>query len=220
MDKCSPSSPASSDFLNFLIGLRTTGSSSMCPRLPSVSGMKIAKTRIGMNEIINDPRRLATWPNSWTTSCPRKLLMVAPKPKHDAVSPISTLNRPVPKVISATMYGCSSPKKPPPTPSNIWVETRYPSPASFHRTISAHRMGRESRAIMKSGFRPHPRSVILSPASVARDMVNCAITMAPAVRGMAERLVEPSSLSPPINSPSTSRTFALAKLFVVVREKQ
>jgi len=52
---------------------------------------------MGMNEIQNEPIKLATWP-SWpilpnlsTTSCPRRLLMVQPSPQKLAVNPTVVL---------------------------------------------------------------------------------------------------------------------------------
>ena len=46
---------------------------------------------------------------------------------------------------------------------------------------------------------------------VANAIVNCANTIAPAIKGRAVLVGEPSSLSPPMSSPNTSKTFALAK---------
>jgi hypothetical protein len=45
-------------------------------------------------------------------------------------------------------------------------------------------------------------------------MVVWAVTIAPAINGMADRLADPSSLPPPpINSPRTSNMLAFAKLY-------
>lgn len=129
---------------------------------------------------------------------------------------LKTLNLPEPKAMSFTKYGCSKPKNPPPSPSNICVDNNQASPASFQKMMSAHRTGSVNSPARKRGFRPHPLFVMISPAYVAPDMVNWASTIAPAISGMAERFTEPSSLSPPINSPSTRRTLALAKLHTYI----
>jgi len=100
------------------------------PLCPYVSGILTAKRQIGIRESARDPNKLATCPILSTAICPRRLERVAPRPKHDAVSPttkqkqggnkesvgtfvsngrkryiLNTLNLPVPNVMSATKYG-------------------------------------------------------------------------------------------------------------------
>jgi hypothetical protein len=125
---------------------------------------------------------------------------------------LTTLNRPVPNVISATKYGCTKPQSPPPSPSSTCVESKKASPESFHRMMSAQRIGKVNSPAMKRGFRPTPLMVSRSPPQVARAIVIWAVTIAPAISGMAPRRGVPASSPTLINSPKTKRTLALAKL--------
>jgi hypothetical protein len=45
------------------------------------------KRKIGMIEIIKDPVKLAMCPKCSTAICPSRFERVAPRPKHEAVSP-------------------------------------------------------------------------------------------------------------------------------------
>ena len=56
-------------------------------RVFNVSGMKIANIPIGINDINNEIVKVSTCPNFSTASCPKKLLVVPPSPKHEAVKP-------------------------------------------------------------------------------------------------------------------------------------
>lgn len=188
-----------------------------------------------MPEMIMEPTKLATCPYFSTTNCPNKFDSVAPSPKHDAVSPtgssrrivsdwlgdqpmstkmvhlLTTLNLPEPNEISATRYGWTSPHKPAPKPSRTCVDRSRASPESRHRMINAHRIGKEIKPAKNSGLRPTPQKVNRSAAYVANAMVTCAVTIAPAMSGIADLRGSPSSPFP-ISSPRTSSTFALAKL--------
>ena len=89
--------------------------------------------------------------------------------------------------MSATRYGWIKPKRPPEIPSMICVDNKKKWPALIEskKIINAQRIGKHAIAAINSGFRPIPRSVHLPPTIVATDIINCAVTIAIAVKGMA-----------------------------------